>query len=191
MIEITNANAGGHGLDALMRVDSWLYRIDDDDAEMRARMSESIEESKEDGEDRTAVKDTDLDSIVPGIERIEVTADVWPMIGEVREERTILTAELMQDATVLEILGIARDAYLACMALAGRTNNGGAGTDFDEGMTIFAEKAEERLRGHRAIADLSSFVPVPTVYCSYTAWWEGCGTSLEGRTLVLKPHLGS
>ena len=191
MIEITNANAGGHGLDALMRVDSWLYRIDDDDAEIRARMRESVDESKEDGEDRTAVRIDDLDSVVPGIDRIEITADAWPMVGDVREERTLLSAALTSDVTVIEVLGIARDAYLVCMALAGRTNNGGAGTDFDEDMMVFAGKAEERLRGHRAIVDMTSFEPVPDVYCSYTAWWEGCGTGLEGRTLVLKPHLGS
>lgn len=186
-ITLENADALGYG--ALMRVDAWLTHIDDRDDEIRERMRETVDEAKEEGETRAATGDADLDAILPGIRSIRVTADAWPLSP--REEFTILRASLVRDPDVITVLGIARDAYLVCMLLAGGTNNGGGTGALDEGLLAFAAGSETRLRANPVIGCIDVFNPRPTVYCSYTAWWEGCTTTIIGSELVLKPSIGS
>lgn len=191
-MRVVDDNVTDLGLAPLMRVDAWLHQIDDTDAEIRRRMAETATDALEEGETRAAVLPTDLDHVLDGYDRLMVTADVWPrMAGEDRSETTILACTLSRAVSVLETLALARDAYLACMKKAGETNNGGPGMDLDEGLLAFAAGAEERIRSSSSLGEVESFDPIPTVYCSYTAWWEGNETFVEGRTLILKPSLGS
>lgn len=186
---ITTENAEVLGYAALMRVDSWLCHIDDDDEEIRRLMRDTAQEAGTDGETRSVTGDADLDAVLPDVRSIRIVAHAWPRTEET--EFTILHAELTTAPSVLDVLGIARDAYLTCMHLAGRTNNGGGGCALDENLLAFAAGAEGRLRENAAISSLDLFDPRPTVYCSYTAWWEGCRTSVNGAELILSPSLGS
>jgi len=188
-ITITTGNADEHGLGSLMRVDAWLYQIDDTDEDIRERMRETARDSREAGETRVPTGDEDLDAVLSVVGEVRIVADVWPRDEETRF--TILQASLKRPATVIEILAIARDAYLACMHAAGRTNNGGPGTVFDEGHMAFASEAVGRLEAHPAIDRIDVLDVRPTVYCSYTAWWEGCATVLQGSTIVMTPSIGS
>lgn len=159
------------GWDSLMRVDAALRMIDD--------TTDAIEAPA-----------VDLAMRIDGVERIAV--NVGGPARMPRNQCPVLEARVLAPIGVADVVEIARDSYLSCLALIdGVSTNGN--DDCDPSVLAFARGATERLRGKESagLIDIDRFEPTRNIYSSYMGWWEGNGPKLENGLLTLTPSIGS